>query len=77
MWKLDKYACWCWTVFDNDGVRCLQSAPMIGTHGMIEPDEACDVSADAFTEEELREFVLAVSLASQEHKLVVRGWIRG
>jgi len=75
MWKVDKFGCYCWIVF-FEGVLYLQSAPMFG-NGHIDPDERCDVSKDAFTNDELNDFVHEVARIAEEPRVVVRGWIRG
>jgi len=79
MWKIKKQDCYVWTVFDSDGMRCLQSAPILELDAgdAIIPDETVDVSATAFTAAELDEYVKDVALVAQEPRVVVRGWIRG
>jgi hypothetical protein len=76
MWLLDGHDCYAWTVFNDDGLRCLQSAPLIG-NGLINPEECCDVSVYAFDESELNRFVDELARAAQQPRVVVRGWIRG
>jgi hypothetical protein len=76
MWKIDKYGCYVWTVFNDDGVVILHSAPIIGD-SMIDLEDTVDVSKSAFTDDELNEFVAEVGRVAEQPRVTVRGWIRG